>query len=78
MNEISQLLEQRFGLTPDQAQQAEAAILGIVRNKVPAQFQGIFDQLVGQQGGQAADGSAPSGGLGGLLGEAEGLLGVKL
>jgi uncharacterized protein YidB (DUF937 family) len=77
MNEISQLLQQRFGMSPEQAQQAENAILGLVRNKVPAQFQGIFDQFVGQQSGQA-DGTAPSGGVGGLLGEAESLLGVKL
>ena len=78
MNEISQLLQQRFGLSADQSQEAETAILGLIRNKVPAQFQGIFDQLVGQQGGGQADGSAPAGGLSGLLGEAEGLLGVKL
>ena len=77
MNEISQLLEQRFGLTPEQAQEAENAILGIVRSKIPAQFQGIFDSLVGQAGGQQ-DPNAQSGGLGGLLGEAEGLLGMKL
>lgn len=77
MNEISQLLQQRFGMSADQAQEAENAILGLIRAKVPAQFQGIFDQLVGQQGGQA-DTSAPASGLGGLLGEAEGLLGVKL
>lgn len=76
MNEISQLLQQRFGLSAEQAQQAENAILGLIRSKVPTQFQGIFDQLAGQPGAQA-DGSAPSGGLGGLLGAAEGLLGMK-
>ncbi len=77
MNEISQLLQQRFGMSPDQAQEAESAILGLVRNKVPTQFQGIFDQILGQQSGQA-DSSAQSGGAGGFLGEAESLLGVKL
>jgi hypothetical protein len=77
MNEISQLLQQRFGLSPEQAQEAENAILGLVRSKVPTQFQGVFDQLLGQQQGTQADGSAPAGGLGGLLGMAEGLLGVK-
>jgi len=76
MNEISQLLQQRFGLSADQAQEAENAILGLVRAKVPAQFQGIFDSLIGQAGGQQ-DASAQSGGLGGLLGAAEGLLGMK-
>jgi len=77
MNEISQLLQQRFGMSPDQAQEAEGAILSLVRSKVPAQFQGIFDQLVGQQSAQG-DATAQSGGIGGLLGEAESLLGVKL
>jgi hypothetical protein len=77
MNEISQLLEQRFGLTPEQAQEAENAILGLVRSKVPPQFQGIFDQLTGQQAAAQAEGTAQPGGLGGLLGMAEGLLGVK-
>ena len=76
MNEISQLLQERFGLSADQAQEAETAILGLIRNKVPAQFQGIFDSLVGQAGGPR-DAGAQSGGRGGLLGAAEGLLGVK-
>jgi hypothetical protein len=76
MNEISQLLQQRFGMSAEQAQEAENAILGLIRSKVPAQFQGIFDQLTGQPGVQA-DGSAPATGLGGLLGAAEGLFGVK-
>ena len=77
MNEISQLLQQRFGLTPDQAQEAETAILGLVRSKVPPQFQGIFDQLLGQGGQSAGNAATESGGLGSLLGAAEGLLGVK-
>lgn len=78
MNEISQLLQQRFGLSADQAQEAETAVLGLVRSKVPAQFQGIFDQLLGQGGQAEASASAGSGGLGSLVGEAESLLGVKL
>jgi hypothetical protein len=75
MNEISQLLQQRFGLSAEQAQEAETAILGLVRSKVPPQFQGIFDSLVGQAGGQADP--SQSGGLGSLLGAAEGLLGMN-
>lgn len=77
MNEISQLLQQRFGMSADQAQEAETAILGLIRNKVPSQFQGLFDQLLGQSGGQADASASSGGGLGGLLGAAEGLLGVK-
>ena len=77
MNEISQLLEQRFGLTPEQAQEAENAILGLIKSKIPPQFQGIADTFLGGQGQAQADGSAPasSGGFGNLLGMAEGLLG---
>jgi hypothetical protein len=76
MNEIAQLLEQRFGLSPDQAQEAERAILGLVKSKVPEQFQGLVDSFLGSQ--QPASGqpeSAPAtGGFGSLLGTAEGLL----
>jgi len=80
MNEISQLLQQRFGLSAEQAQEAENAILGLIRNKVPSQFQGMFDALIGGQsassaGSQSTQGS--SGGLGSLLGAAEGLLGGR-
>lgn len=75
MNEISQLLQQRFGLTPEQAQEAENAVLGLIRSRIPPQFQGIFDQFAGQPGGQA--GAPAQAGFGGLLGEAESLLGIK-
>ena len=76
MNEISKLLQERFGLSQDQALEAERAILGLIRAKVPTQFQGLFDSALGS--GQAAGGeqaeassSAPAGGL---LSAAEGLL----
>ena len=38
MNEISQLLQQRFGLSAEQAQEAERAILELIKSKVPQQF----------------------------------------
>jgi hypothetical protein len=76
MNEISQLLQQRFGLSPEQAQEAERAILELIQSKVPAQFQGIVSSYLGSA--QPAGSPAPAaGGLGGLLGEAEGLLGNR-
>jgi hypothetical protein len=76
MGEIAQLLEQK-GLSSDQAQEAENAVLQLVKSKVPPQFQGILDEVLGSSQQASADGSAPagSGGLGGLLGMAEGLLG---
>ncbi|MGA7106537.1 MAG: hypothetical protein WBV28_18220 [Terracidiphilus sp.] len=80
MNEISQLLQQRFGMSADQAQQAESAILDLVKSKVPPQFQGILDSVLGtSQGATSSDGStpAPAGELGSLLGAAESLFGAK-
>lgn len=80
MNEISQLLQQRFGLSPEQAQEAENAVIELLKSKVPPQFQGIVGSFLGGQGQTQADGSAAasteSGGFGGLLSAAEGLLGA--
>jgi hypothetical protein len=79
MNEISQLLQQRFGLSPDQAQEAERAILQLVQSKVPAQFQGIVGSFLGsaQPAGSEAGAAPASSGFGSLLSEAEGLLGNR-
>jgi hypothetical protein len=80
MNEISQLLQQRFGLSPDQAQEAENAVLELIKSKIPPQFQGIADSFLGGQSQAQGDGattaSTESGGFGGLLNAAEGLLGA--
>lgn len=77
MSEISELLQQRFGLSADQAQEAERAILDLVKSKVPPQFQGVLDSVLGQSAGDGtATASTESGGLGGFLGAAEGLLGA--
>lgn len=80
MNEISQLLQQRFGMSPEQAQEAENAVIELLKSKVPPQFQGILESVLGGQGQAQADGattaSTESGGFGGLLNVAEGLLGA--
>jgi len=76
MNEIGQMLQQRLGLSDAQAQEIENAVIDIVKSKVPAQFQGIVGSVLGS--GDASQGQpASSGGLGGLLGAAEGLFGNK-
>jgi hypothetical protein len=73
MNEIGQMLQQRLGLSEQQAQEVENAVIDIVKSKVPAEFQGIVGSVLGS-GGDASQGqTAPSGGLGGLLSTAEGL-----
>jgi hypothetical protein len=79
MNEISQLLQQRFGLSPEQAQEAERAILELIQSKVPAQFQGIVGSFLGSAQPASSDATAApaSAGFGGLLSEAEGLLGNR-
>lgn len=74
MDEIVQILQDRAGLSPDQAQEVARAIVGVIKSKVPSEFQGIVDQYLGGGGGDA---QAGSGGLGGLLGAAEGLFGSK-
>lgn len=78
MGEIAEVLQAKVGLSADQAQAAENAVLEYVRGKVPAQFQGLVDSFIGSQGAPAAQaaGSASSG-AGGLLGMAEGLLGER-
>jgi hypothetical protein len=76
MNEISQLLQQKFGMSADQAQEAENAILQLVKSKVPPEFQGILDSVLGTSQGGDPNTQAQSGGLGSLLGMAEGLLGA--
>jgi hypothetical protein len=73
MNEIAQLLQQKVGLSPDQAQEAAQAIVALIQSKLPASMQSMVMPLLGMEGGQAAS----SGGLGGLLGSVEGMLGNK-
>jgi hypothetical protein len=76
MNEIVELLQQKANLSPDQAQEVATAIVGLIKSKVPTEFQGMVDQFLGGGGTQQA-GSSALGGLGGLLGAAEGMFGSK-
>jgi hypothetical protein len=75
MGEISDLLQQKAGLSPEQSQQVEQIVVDHIKSKVPAEFQGMLGSVLG---GDSADGqAAPSGGLGSLLGEASSLFGNK-
>ena len=76
MSEIATLLEQKVGLSPDQAQSAESVLIEHLRNRVPSQFQGMLDQVLGAGSSGPAD-ATQSGGVGGLLSEAESLLGSR-
>jgi hypothetical protein len=70
MSEISDILQQKAGLSPDQAQQVEQLIVQAVLSKVPTEFQGPLSAVLGGGG----SGAATAGGLGGLMGMAEGFL----
>ena len=75
MGEIAEVLQAKVGLSADQAQAAENAVLEYVRGKVPPQFQGIVDSFIGGQGAPAGQATGGESSAGGLLGMAEGLLG---
>ncbi|MGA8940424.1 MAG: hypothetical protein WB439_14770 [Acidobacteriaceae bacterium] len=78
MSEITDLLEQKAGLSPDKAQEVEQIVLQHIGSRIPPQFQGMFNSLLG--GGAAqADGqpTESGGGLGSLLGEASSFFGNK-
>lgn len=79
MSEITDLLVQRAGLSPDKAQEVEQLLLEHVSSRIPPQFQGMFNSLVGGQAGSADGQTADSGGggLGSLLGEAASFFGNK-
>jgi hypothetical protein len=78
MDEIVQILQQKAGLSPDQAQEVAQAIVSLIKSRVPSEFQPMVDQyLGGSGGGDAQAGSNVLGGLGGLLGAAEGMFGNK-
>lgn len=76
MNEIVEILQQRAGLSPDQAQEVAKVIVDLIKSKVPSEFSGVVDQFLGG-GGDAQASSGGLGALGGLLGAAEGMFGNK-
>jgi hypothetical protein len=73
MSEISDILQQRAGLSPDKAQEVEQVISQMLMSKVPPEFQGMLSSALGLGDGSGAA-PADSGGLGGLMGMAEGFL----
>lgn len=75
MGEISDLLQQKAGLSPDKAQEVEQVVVEYVKSKVPSEFQGILGSVLGE--GSADGQPAESGGLGSLLGAASSLFGNK-
>jgi hypothetical protein len=79
MSMIADLLQQKVGLSPDQAQQAEQVVVEHLSSRVPSEFQGVLASVLGSGANSAAGpaAGAESGGLGGLLGAASSLFGNK-
>lgn len=75
MSELTDLLQQKAGLSPEQAQQVEQLVSQHLMSRVPTEFQGILGSVIGSGG--TGESQAASGGLGGLLGEATSLFGSK-
>jgi hypothetical protein len=75
MSMIADLLQQKVGLSPDQAQQAEQVVIQHLMSRVPTEFQGMLGSVIGT--GASADGqtASESGGLSSLLGAATSLFG---
>jgi hypothetical protein len=76
MGEISSLLQQKAGLSPDKAQEVETVVVEYIKSKVPPEFQGVLGSVLDEG---SADGqvTAESGGIGSLLGAASSLFGNK-
>lgn len=78
MGEISTLLQERVNLSAEQADGAENEVVAFLRSRVPEQFQGVLDSILGSQsesGGTEKPAGDVLGGLGGLVGAAESVFG---
>ena len=73
MSMIADLLQEKVGLSPEQAQQAEQVVLELIMSKVPSEFQGMLGGMLGT--GATEGQPAAEGGLSGLLGAASSLFG---
>ncbi len=76
MSAITDMLQQKAGLSPDKAVEVEQLVLSHVVSCVPAEFQGMLTSAVGCAAPEALAGAGAgqpaAGGLSGLLGDAAG------
>lgn len=77
MSEITDLLEQKAGLSPDKAQEVEQIVLQHIGSRIPPEFQGIFNSVVGGQAPADGQPAASGGGISSLLGAATSFFGNK-
>ena len=69
MDELVRLVAEKTGISQDQAQKAVTTIIGFLKQRLPGPIAGELDKLIGGAGGSS------TGGLAGMVGEAEGILG---
>ncbi len=77
MSEITNILQQKVGLSPEKSQEVEQVVIEHIMAKVPPEFQGVLVSVLGT-GVSSTEGApevAESGGLGGILGTVTGMFG---
>jgi hypothetical protein len=77
LNELIESVSARTGLSQDQAQAAVEAVIGLLKQRLPAPLAEMLGTMV-NTGGASAAAAGASGDGGGLAGEAEALLGNLL
>jgi hypothetical protein len=68
MNELVQLIQQKTGLSQDQAQQVVNTVVGFLKAKLPGPLASGLDDVLGSSASGAAAGT--TGGTGGVVGAA--------
>jgi hypothetical protein len=74
MDELLKLVTDKAGISPDQAQKAVTAIMGFLKEKLPAPLAGQLDKFTS---GGADSAGGPSGLMGEAASAAGGLFGKK-
>ena len=66
MDKLKELVQERAGISAEQAEKAIATVVGFLKDKLPAPLAGQLDKFVG--GGDDAEGGDDGGGMMGKLG----------
>jgi hypothetical protein len=77
MSAITDLLEQKAGLSPEKAVEVEQLVLSHVMTRVPPEFQGMLSSALGVPAAAGEGQPAGEGGLGNLIGEASSFFGNR-
>ena len=74
MDQLTKLVSEKAGITPEQAQKAVQHVVEFLKDKLPAGLGSHLEGLLGNTGGQPAEGG---GGLGDIAAKLGGMLGGK-